>query len=177
MKDNVGRTLDTADAASGRQFDLARRCARFQDLCRARGIRVTAQRLAVYRALAEDTTHPTAESIHTLLRGSMSSLSPATVYRVLEFLEKEELVRRVSTTEGVSRFDSKISWHQHLVCRTCGLMMDYEQRSPPRLRLPRRGTGGFVAERYDIRVIGLCRRCRSSPPAKRRQGRRRAPKP
>ncbi len=168
---NHGHTPLTPEAAPGRELDLARRCARFQELCRTRGIRVTAQRLAVYRALAEDATHPTAESIHARLRGSMSSLSPATVYRVLEFLEKEDLVRRVSTTEGVSRFDAKISWHQHLVCRGCGLMTDYEQGLPPGLRLPRLGTGGFVAENYDIRVIGLCSKCRSSPLAKTHSGR------
>ena len=170
----VGDALHTAESASSRERELAGRCARFQDLCRVRGIRVTAQRLAVYRILAEDMTHPTADSIHARLRESMSSLSQATVYRVLEFLEKEGLVRRVSTTEGVSRFDSKTSWHQHLVCRACGLMTDYEQELPPVLRLPRRGTGGFVAEEYDIRVIGLCRKCRSSPPAKRRPGKRQA---
>lgn len=170
----AGDALYTAEFTSSREREPAGRCARFQDLCRVRGIRITAQRLAVYRILAEDMTHPTADSIHARLRESMSSLSQATVYRVLEFLEKEGLVRRVSTTEGVSRFDSKTSWHQHLVCRACGLMTDYEQELPPVLRLPRRGTGGFVAEEYDIRVIGLCRKCRSSPPAKRRPGKRQA---
>ncbi len=160
---------ETADHKPSRQSESERRCAIFQDLCRARGIRVTAQRLAVYRALAEDMTHPTADSIYTRLRPGMSSLSTATVYRVLEFLEKEGLVRRVSTTAGVTRFDSNTSRHQHLICRSCGLIVDYEQGFPSRLCLPRRGTGGFVAEELDIRVIGLCRKCRTSRRPARRQ--------
>jgi len=42
-------------------------CSEFEKLCRSRGIRVTAQRLAVYRALAEDLAHPTAESVYSRL--------------------------------------------------------------------------------------------------------------
>ncbi len=145
---------------------------RFQDLCRARGIRVTAQRLAVYRALAEDTAHPTADAIYAKLQVGMSSLSPTTVYRILEFLEKEGLVRRVSTTEGAGRFDANIAWHQHLVCRACGSMADYAQELPVELCLPRHGTGGFVAEEYDIRIVGVCRECRAPLPSNHRKGAR-----
>jgi Fur family peroxide stress response transcriptional regulator len=94
----------------------------------------------------------------------MSSLSPATVYRVLEFLEREGLVRRVSTTEGAGRFDANISEHQHLVCRVCGSMVDFEPAMPVRIELPRAGIKGFVAEEFDVRIIGKCGQCRSTPP-------------
>ena len=146
-------------------------CKRFQDLCRSRGIRVTAQRLAVYRALAEDVSHPTAEALHSRLQVGMSSLSQATVYRVLEFLEKEGLVRRVSTTAGAGRFDAKPSRHQHLVCRSCGRMTDYEAEVPAVSNLPSRTIEGFVAEEIDVRIVGLCRECRVSALRRRTAGR------
>ena len=94
----------------------------------------------------------------------MSSLSPATVYRILEFLEREGLVRRVSTTAGVGRFDANLSRHQHLVCRVCGSMADFQQELPSQLRLPRKGTAGFFAQEFDIRIVGICARCHAAAP-------------
>ncbi len=137
---------------------------RFEQLCRERGIRVTAQRMAVYRALARDRSHPTADAIYARLRAGMSSLSQATVYRILEFLECEGLVRKVSTTEGAARYDANLERHQHLVCRLCGSMSDFRMEPPAQLVLPRDGAAGFVAEDFDIRIVGTCRRCRTAAP-------------
>jgi len=128
--------------------------------CRARGIRITPQRLAVYEALARDGSHPTAESIHAQLRSRMASLSLATVYRILEFLEREELVRKVSTTDAVGRFDANLSRHHHLVCRTCGRMTDFEEQFLERPVLPRALPGSFRAEELDVRILGTCQSCR-----------------
>ncbi len=141
-------------------------CKRFEDRCRERGVRVTGQRLAVYRALAADTNHPTAEAVYARLRQDMSSLSHATVYRILEFLENEGLVRRVSTTDGVGRFDANLSRHQHVVCRVCGRMRDYEEKSLSLLSIPRQAIAGFVAEELDIRIVGVCEGCKGHPQAK-----------
>ncbi len=135
-------------------------CARFEQECRRRRLRLTAQRLAVYRALAADPGHPTAETVYAGLRRGMRGLSLATVYRILESLEHEGFVRRVSTTAGVGRFDARLSSHQHLVCRKCGRMADTELEALEQLSLPRRGPAGFVFERLDISIIGICAACR-----------------
>ncbi|MBZ5495507.1 MAG: transcriptional repressor [Acidobacteriia bacterium] len=139
--------------------DLERRCARFEAECRRRGLRVTAQRLAVYRALAEDPTHLTADSVYARLRVGMTGLSLATVYRILESLERGGFVRRVSTTDGIGRFDANLTPHQHLVCRRCGRIVDSEVAAFARLRLPQCSVD-FVPETFDIRIVGTCRRCR-----------------
>jgi Fur family transcriptional regulator, peroxide stress response regulator len=134
----------------------------FVERCRERGIRVTPQRLAVYRVLATDTSHPTAESVHDRLRGEMSSLSLATVYRILDTLEHEGLVRRVSTTDSAGRFDAKLTPHQHAVCRVCGAMADLEDKRFASVALPGTLPGGFEPEELDIRVLGTCRSCRGA---------------
>jgi Fe2+ or Zn2+ uptake regulation protein len=123
-------------------------------------MRMTPQRLAVYRALAEDTTHPTADAVFARLRVGMKGLSRATVYRILESLEREGFVSRVSTTGGVGRYEANLAPHQHLVCRRCGQIADMELAALTHLRLPRRGPAGFVLEALDIRVVGTCERCR-----------------
>lgn len=134
-------------------------CERFVGECRRRGIRVTAQRLAVYRAVASDLSHPTVEAVHRRIPRQMESMSLGTVYRILEFLEAEGLLRRVSTTESVCRFDANLESHQHLVCRACGLIRDWDDGALERVRIPGGMPSGFRAESLDIRVVGLCDSC------------------
>jgi Fur family transcriptional regulator, peroxide stress response regulator len=132
----------------------------FETQCRERGIRVTAQRLAVYRALSEDVSHPTAESIYDKLRPTLRSLSLATVYRVLEALEKEELVRRLASN-GASRFDANLTPHQHLFCRICGSITDFVGDVAGGFRFPFAGPDGFIAEEMDVKITGRCKRCQN----------------
>ena len=135
-------------------------CSAFEKLCRSRGIRVTAQRLAVYRTLAEDLNHPTADSVYKQLKDRIPGMSHATVYRTLEFLERENLIRRVSAPAAVARFDANLEFHQHLSCRICGNLVDV---SLPELAKPTLPTvSDFTVEELDIRLVGRCRRCASS---------------
>jgi Fur family peroxide stress response transcriptional regulator len=129
---------------------------------------VTPQRLAVYRALAEDLTHPTAEAVCTKLKSRFAGMSQATVYRTLEFLEREKLVRRISAPEAVARFDANVGFHQHVVCRVCGSLTDVVIPELSRPRLPK--LVGFTVEELDIRLVGRCKDCSGS--RLKRRGRR-----
>jgi Fur family peroxide stress response transcriptional regulator len=142
--------------------ELTAWCAAFEASCRERGVRVTTQRLAVYRALAADGSHPTAEEVHARLGKVLPGLALTSVYRILDSLGGERLIRRVSTTDGVARFDAKLAQHEHLVCRVCGTMTDY---ASPELRalLPARvAVPGFDVEDLDLRLVGRCASCRDA---------------
>lgn len=141
----------------------------FARRCREQGVRVTAQRLAVYRALAEDPSHPTAAALYRRLRRAMPSLSPATVYRVLESLVQDGLLRRVSTTGGAGRFDANLTPHQHLICRVCGRMTDVHAPAVPAVpavevgRVAAQARPRFVVENVDVRIVGRCETCPPGP--------------
>jgi len=92
-------------------------CAGFEKLCQSRGIRVTAQRLAVYKALAEDLAHATAESVYARLSKRLPGLSFATIYRTLQFFENEKLIRKVSSPGAIGRCNANVDPHQHLARR------------------------------------------------------------
>lgn len=121
---------------------------------------MTTQRLAVYRALAEDLSHPTADALYSKLRQEVAGMSQATVYRTLESLEKEGLIRRVSAPEAKGRFDANIENHQHLVCRLCGSLTDVNLPSFSKGRIP--DVRDFTIEEIDIRLVGLCKTCSRS---------------
>jgi Fur family peroxide stress response transcriptional regulator len=149
----------------------------FARRCREQGVRVTAQRLAVYRALAEDPSHPTADALYRRLRGAMPSLSPATVYRVLESLVQDGLLRQVSTTGGAGRFDANLTPHQHLICRVCGRMTDVHAPAVPAVevgRLAAEVRPRFVVEDVDVRIVGRCETCPPGPDGPGRAAPRRA---
>ena len=91
LDDNISQvriTRNKAKIRKGREVDDW--CAEFEKLCRSRGIRVTAQRFAIYKALAEDLAHPTAESVYARLSKRLPGLSFATIYRTLQFFENEK---------------------------------------------------------------------------------------
>lgn len=144
------------DSQQREDIQVTHWCESFKETCRARGIRITDQRLAVYRALAGDTSHPTAETLFLRVRENMPSMSLATLYRTLEFLEKERLIRRVSAPEAIGRYDANLEPHQHLVCRKCGMLSDLHIETFSQL-LP--DTGDFTVEEMDVRYVGLCGRC------------------
>ena len=141
-------------------------CSEFEELCRSRGIRVTAQRLAVYRALAEDLAHPTAESVYNRLSKQLPGLSQATIYRTLQFFESENLIRKVSSPGSIGRFDANVDPHQHLVCRVCGSLEDISVPALHSAVIPK--VSRFTVEELDIRLVGLCDSCSRSKSKTRR---------
>ncbi len=136
----------------------------FEDTCRSRKIRLTAQRKAVFEALAADPGHPTVEEIYLRLKKNWPSLPLPTVYRIVEDLINLGLIRRVASDNGPLRLDANMEPHQHLVCRVCGWMEDWRDPRWAQTPLPSLLFGGFVAEEYDVRVSGLCRSCADRKP-------------
>lgn len=149
----------TGTPAARPAAEAVRWCERFTQECRRRGIRVTPQRVAVFRAVVQDLSHPTPDAVHRRILARTGPMSAATVYRTLEFLVGAGLLRRVSTPESVSRFDANLTPHQHLICRRCGRMQDWNEASLHRVRLPRLAFPEFQAEVLDIRIVGICARC------------------
>ena len=124
----------------------------FADALRARGQRVTLPRLMVHRVVAESPQHVTADDIHE----ELPSLSFATIYSTLDLLEELGMVRRVSTLEGATVYDSRTDSHDHATCRSCGRMFDLDPVEIPAAKMPR----GFHVEQVEVQFVGLCANCR-----------------
>ncbi len=128
------------------------------DRLRARGHRMTPQRMAILRAILESPTHPTAEEIYRQVSADFPMLSLATVYKTLHVL-KELGATRELTVDGISRYDRNLPPHPHLVCVRCQAVIDL----PPEMMvtLPEEALAGYGFHPlwYEVSVYGLCSRC------------------
>lgn len=129
-----------------------------REACSGAGLRLTQQRLSVFREILGSTDHPTAEALHRRLRANAPTLSLDTVYRTLSLLERNGLVHRVLDPGGGDRYDAVTDGHAHVVCRRCGRYEDLEQPDGPEGRLP--GASGWGRlERCHVVYFGVCNDC------------------
>jgi len=127
--------------------------------CRAAGLAVTPQRLAVYRALSGRLDHPSPEALHASLARRMPSLSLATVYKTLHRLREIGVVAEVGVVgDNRRRFDGRTDRHHHLVCTGCRAVLDYDDARYDGLPAPRRA-GGIRPGAVTVQVLGLCAAC------------------
>jgi Fur family ferric uptake transcriptional regulator/Fur family peroxide stress response transcriptional regulator len=126
---------------------------------RARGLRVTSQRIVIHRALCSETQHMTAEQVLEKVSRVLPGISLPTVYATLELLEDLGLVRRFGTGSGAVLFDSRVEPHGHTVCRRCGATADLDGSALPEEVAERAAETGFVPDHTQLVVWGLCARC------------------
>lgn len=125
---------------------------------KAKGLRVTPQRFAVYANLLSRSDHPTAEQISNHLNQDGPTSSQATVYTSLLALREVGLVREVLLDEGVCRYDANIAPHHHFRCQSCGEIEDipWEQFQDLDFKELR---SRLRVNNYEITVYGYCDRC------------------
>lgn len=132
---------------------------RFEEACRAHGLKITHQRLQIYRALIQSTNHPSAEILYKQLVQQMPTLSLDTVYRTLATFKELGLVKRVETTGNQSRFEARTEQHHHFFCDGCDRLLDFTWPSFDSMPLPDElGQLGQVREK-NLVLHGLCSRC------------------
>ena len=131
----------------------------FIDRCRASGIRVTPQRVAVFRELAATDQHPSAKTIYRRVREEMPAISLDTVYRTLSTLEAEGLVANVSTTDNAARYDARTEAHYHFVCRHCNRVIDVTAEDAAAFEPPDNAENYGRVESVNILLRGCCTPC------------------
>lgn len=126
---------------------------------RERGVRVTPQRVGVWRLLAGSGEHFTPEEIWERTRGDLPGMELSTVYRVLEALRRVGLVVESRLPEGARVFEAGSSLHPHLVCERCGgVIHPGPETAKPLSRLVG-DLGGFRAREVHVVAVGLCAGC------------------
>jgi Fur family transcriptional regulator, peroxide stress response regulator len=136
-----------------------RRLDRLASTVRAAGVKLTHQRLEVFRELASSLEHPDAEAVFRAVRKRVPTLSIDTVYRTLWMLSNLGLVTTLGPRRESVRFDANLDHHHHYVCVRCGLARDFVSADLDALGIPDavKALGRVVTTQVEVR--GVCRRC------------------
>lgn len=124
----------------------------------AGGLRLTRQRLAIYRELESRYDHPDVERLYKAVKPRVPRMSLFTVYRTMNALESAGLVWRVATWRGHARYDANTATHMHFLCEACGRLDDVMAEGVALPPAPLAGTGAVV-RRMDVMMTGLCEAC------------------
>ncbi|MDM7917456.1 MAG: Fur family transcriptional regulator, partial [Candidatus Eisenbacteria bacterium] len=135
------------------------RVERFKSAAKGAGIKLTHQRLEIFREIAGSVEHPDAEAVYRAVQLRVPTVARDTVYRTLWTLQELGLVTTLGARRSTVRFDANLDLHHHYVCTQCGLTRDFESASFNALRIPAsvRQLGSVAGTHVEVR--GLCRAC------------------
>lgn len=125
------------------------------------GVRMTPQRHAILTYLMDSLTHPTADEIYKSLSPNFPSMSVATIYNNLRLFVEAGLVRELTYGDDSSRFDADLTDHYHAICKSCGIIVDFDY--PPLTEVERVASRetGFVVEGHRMEIYGQCEKCKT----------------
>ena len=133
------------------------------DLLRRHGLQVTAQRLAVLRAVSER-PHGTADDVASAVRGEIGAISRQAVYDALGVLAENGLIRRIQPAGSPARYEDRVGDnHHHLICRRCGRMVDVDCAVGDAPCLTAAEDSGYEIDEAEVTYWGVCPDCREAP--------------
>jgi Fur family ferric uptake transcriptional regulator len=128
-------------------------------LLRQHGLRVTAQRLAVLRALAER-PHGTADDLYDAVHADLGAVSRQAVYDVLAALTERGVLRRLQPAGSPARYEDRVGDnHHHLVCRVCDRMVDVDCAVGEAPCLDPSDDAGYEIDEAEVIYWGRCPDC------------------
>ena len=129
------------------------------EILRERGLRVTAQRLAVLRAVSTS-PHVTADTVAQAVRGEIGAVSVQAVYDALAILTEKGLLRRIQPAGSPARFEDRVGDnHHHLICRVCDRMVDVDCAAGDPPCLTAAEDFGFEIDEAEVVYWGRCPDC------------------
>ena len=129
------------------------------DLLRQRGIQVTAQRLAVLRAVSSQ-PHTTADAVAEVVRSEIGAISLQAVYDALAILVVGGIIRRIQPAGSPARFEDRVGDnHHHLICRLCGNVVDVDCAVGDAPCLTAADDNGYEIDEAEVAYWGRCPEC------------------
>jgi Fur family ferric uptake transcriptional regulator len=126
---------------------------------RRHGLQVTAQRLAVMRAVTRR-PHATADALADAARDDIGTISLQSVYDALAVLVTEGLIRRIQPAGSPARFEDRVGDnHHHLICRLCGRVVDVDCAVGAAPCLTAADNKGYEIDEAEIAYWGRCPEC------------------
>jgi Fur family transcriptional regulator, peroxide stress response regulator len=131
----------------------------FKSISRKHKIRVTPQRVEIFKELSASYNHPSTNSIYKKVKLSLPNISFDTVYRTLLMFAEKGIVRTVEGTGDETRFEPNLEAHHHFRCLKCGRIIDFRDESLNDIKIPEDIKNRFKVLTKRVVVEGLCESC------------------
>ncbi len=129
------------------------------DTLKSTGVRITPQRHAILEYLIESMSHPTADDIYKALEHKFPNMSVATVYNNLRVFRESGLVNELTYGDNASRFDFVTNNHYHMICESCGKIVDFHYPGLDEVEHLAAHVTGFNVNSHRLEVYGTCPDC------------------
>jgi Fur family peroxide stress response transcriptional regulator len=133
-----------------------------QSRLKERGLKITPQRMAILEAIYALNNHPTADNIIEYIRKAHPNIASGTVYKVLDVLVDNRLIKKVKTEKDIMRYDGILEQHHHLYCSECDLIEDYVDPELDQLLknyLSNKNFPGFQIDSITLQIKGKFDKC------------------
>ncbi len=130
----------------------------FRKICRKIGWKCTAQRLAVFAFIHDNYTHPNVDGVWKTIQKTLPSVTRESIYRILNEFASHGIVHRLDPMDS-ARYDGQVGPHGHFLCTQCGDIQDFPLSKA--ISVPKQAGFGEV-EHLELRLTGICRRCRKT---------------
>ncbi len=131
----------------------------FRELSRQNGLKLTHQRLEIFKVLSSKLDHPSAEDVFEEVKKRVPTIAFDTVYRTLSLFERHGLISKVNYLDGRTRYDSVTERHCHLICTRCRRIEDFTWPEVDQLQLPKEARRWGSIENKYVELRGLCQDC------------------
>ena len=140
--------------------ELDQKLGAFRARCRQAGLKITPQRVEVYKTLIQTTEHPSAEMVFRKIRKVLPNISLDTVNRTLLTLSEIGAAFIVEGTGDAKRFDANLRSHQHVKCQKCKKIFDFYHEPFDKIEVPANIKRKFTVLRKTVYLEGICDKCR-----------------
>jgi Fur family ferric uptake transcriptional regulator len=137
----------------------------FTHYLKSQGLNVTRVRRRIVEAVFASPTHLTAPDLWLRLRGE-PGVSMATIYRTLDLLVAGGLVRKLDLGSPYAHYEPLVGHapHEHLICTRCHQIVEFTAMDIEERLLEAAERHGFLHQRHDLKIYGLCPGCQSTSP-------------
>jgi len=132
---------------------------RIRDICEEAGIKLTHQRLEIFKELMVAKDHPSAEEVHRHLQERMPTVALDTVYRTLSTFDELGIAKKLHLANKSNLFDTNLTPHHHFICELCGKVEDVYWSDFDTSPLPEKiSSVGEIRSRH-LELYGVCKNC------------------
>lgn len=142
------------------KLDFKNAISSFESTCQKHGLKITPQRITIYKELLKADDHPSMDDIFQKIRVLLPNISFDTVYRTVSTFSEIGIVNIVEGFSGSKRFEPNIAPHHHLRCIKCNKIVDFYNESYNNIKIPEGIDKDFTVINKKVVLEGICSKCK-----------------